>query len=778
MRIRRLGVVGAGTMGSGIAALAASAGIPVVLLDIPATQGDRNAVARAGLDRAKKAKPAAFMDPARASAVTLGNTEDDLGKLADCDLVIEAIIEQVAPKRALYEKLERQLPAHAIVASNTSGIPMRDLLEGRGAAFRARFLGMHFFNPPRYLHLLEIIPTAETSPETLESAKRFSDRILGKGIVLARDVPGFVANRLGVFGMVLAINLTEKYGLSIDEVDLLTGTLLGRSKSATFRTADLSGLDVIGHVTTGLSQSTGEDFTLSKWVQALIKAGRVGEKSGAGFYKKEGKEITTLDWKSGEYRPQTKPSDPALAKLAKLPTPQRFAATRGWEGKYGDFAREYLLRFSHYVLQTSPVIAYDIPAVDHAMEWGYAWELGPFKQMDLLGADFLRSGFATLGLKTPPLLDRAKEGFYKESGELTVLSLDDATSGTGRYAPVPVERDVFTLELVRHTSGHSNDPKLAHSDDATVWNAGGVAVLEFHSKMNSLGQGVIEMLHRALDIVDTQGLSGLVIGNEDPRTFTAGADLMMIAGLVKAGDWKVTEAAVRAFQDTSMRIRFAPFPIVAAPFGLTLGGGCEFSLHADQVQAHAELYMGLVEVGVGLIPAGGGTKELLFRFTADLASYAEADTFEAAKRAFGMIAMGTTSTSALDARNLGYLRPSDRITMNRERLLTDAIARVKDLATDYVAPLPRTTVALGKETIGNLRYGVWAMHEAGQISEFEVRLATELAYVLAGGDGPPRVVSEQDILDLEREAFLKLLGTKETQARIEHMLKTGKPLRN
>jgi 3-hydroxyacyl-CoA dehydrogenase len=487
---------------------------------------------------------------------------------------------------------------------------MRELLEGRGAAFRGRFLGMHFFNPPRYLHLLEIIPTAETSAETLESAKRFSDRILGKGIVIARDVPGFVANRLGVFGMVLAINLTEKYGLSIDEVDLLTGTLLGRSKSATYRTADLSGIDVIGHVTTGLSQSTGEDFTLSKWVEALIKAGRVGEKSGAGFYKKEGKEITTLDWKSGEYRPQTKPSDPVLAKLAKLPTPQRFAAIRGWDGKYGDFAREYLLRFSHYVLQTSPIIAYDIPAVDHAMEWGYAWELGPFKQMDLLGADFLRKGFATLGLKTPPLLDRAKEGFYQESGELTVLSLvDDAKSGTGRYAPVPAERDVFTLELVRHASGHSNDPKLAHSDDATVWNAGDVAVLEFHSKMNSLGQGVIEMLHRALDIVDKQGLSGLVIGNEDPRTFTDVADLTMIAALVKDGDWKVTEAAVRTFQDTSMRIRFAPFPIVAAPFGLTLGGGCEFSLHADQVQAHAELYMGLVEVGVGLIPAGGGTKE-------------------------------------------------------------------------------------------------------------------------------------------------------------------------
>jgi 3-hydroxyacyl-CoA dehydrogenase len=286
------------------------------------------------------------------------------------------------------------------------------------------------------------------------------------------------------------------------------------------------------------------------------------------------------------------------------------------------------------------------------------------------------------------------------------------------------------------------------------------------------------MLHRALDLVDEKQLAGLVIGNEDLRTFTAGADLMMIAGLVRAGDWKATEDAVRAFQNTAMRLRYSPFPVVAAPFGLTLGGGCEFSMHADLVQAHAELYMGLVEVGVGLIPAGGGTKELLFRFTNAFSPYVEADPFDGVKRAFQLIAMGTTSTSALEAKSQGYLRDSDRISMNRDRLLTDAIARVLDLSSDYVAPLPRTTVALGKEALGNLKYGVWAMHEAGQITDFEVRLAHELAYVLSGGDGPPRTVTEQDILDLEREAFLKLLGTKETQQRIEHMLKTGKPLRN
>src|SRR4051812_13342649 len=309
MRIRKLGVVGAGTMGSGIAALAASAGIPVVLLDIPAPTGDRNGVAKGGLERARKARPAAFMDPTRVSAVTTGNTDDNLVMLADCDLVIEAISEQMEPKRALYEKLEKLLPAHTIIASNTSGIPMEQLLEGRSASFRSRFLGMHFFNPPRYLHLLEIIPTKSTSESALAAATRFSERILGKGIVLAKDVPGFVANRLGVYGMVLAIDLTEKYDLSIDEVDVLTGPVLARAKSATYRTADLTGLDVLGHVTTGLSQATGEKFTLSKWVLELIKSGRLGEKSGAGFYKKEGKDISTLDWRTGGYNPQTKPED-------------------------------------------------------------------------------------------------------------------------------------------------------------------------------------------------------------------------------------------------------------------------------------------------------------------------------------------------------------------------------------------------------------------------------------------------------------------------------------
>jgi len=771
MRIRKLGVVGAGTMGGGIAALAASAGVPVVLLDVAASEGGRDGVARNGLERAKKSKPAAFMDPERAAIIRIGNTDDHLELLAGCDLVIEAIIEQPVPKRALYARLEQTLPDHAIVASNTSGIPIHSLLEGRSPSFRSRFLGMHFFNPPRYLHLLEIIPTPDTSAETIAAARRFSDRILGKGIVVARDVPGFVANRLGVFGMVLAIRQMEKHGLTIDEADVLTGVLAGRSKSATFRTADLSGIDVIAHVTAGLGQTTGEDFSLSPWVLELVKAGRVGEKSGAGFYRRVGKEIHTLDWRSGEYKPQALPATAELARIGKLRIHERFDAFRDWNDREGAFVREYLLRFSHYVLSTTPLIAYDLTAVDHSMEWGYAWEAGPFKQMDLLGAEFLGRGFADLGLDEPALLREARDGFYSADGT-RVLSL------SGGYEEIPGEPGEIRLAEL-HLPTNRERHVLEHSNDATLLDVGqGVAVVEFHSKMNTLSEGVVTMINRALDRVERDGMDGLVIGNEDPRTFTAGADLSMIIGFFQAKDWSRLEAAVRAFQETSLRIRGSPFPVVAAPFGLTLGGGCEFSLHADRVQAHAELYMGLVEVGVGLIPGGGGTTEMLFRFSTELGPYAEADPFEGVRRAFQLIAMGTTSTSALEARKLGFLRDADRITMNRDRLIADAVARVKDLAPDYVPPLPRNITAMGKDGLGNLHYAAWAMHEAGQITDHEVRIAHELAYVLTGGDGPPRLVSERDILDLEREAFLRLTGTKETQERIAHMLKTGKPLRN
>jgi 3-hydroxyacyl-CoA dehydrogenase len=767
MRIRQIGIIGAGTMGAGIGALAASAGIRVVLLDVPAKDGDASAPARKGLERQLKSRPPAFMDVDRAALIRLGNTRDDLALLGECDLVIEAIIEQLEPKRELYARLEPVIKEHAIVASNTSGIPMRQLVDGRSAAFRRRFLGMHFFNPPRYLHLLEIISAPETSDETLASARAFSERVLGKGTIRAKDVPGFVANRLGVYGMVLALRMLDEFDLTIDEVDALTGPALGRAKSATFRTADLTGLDVLDHVAKELTHATGEDFELPDWVKTLVARGQLGEKTGAGFYKKVAKDILTLDRKTLEYGPQRKVESKELGELSRLALDERFAQVHDIEGRYGEFARTYLLRLSHFVLERTPEIAYDIPSVDRAMEWGYAWEAGPYKQMDMLGLDFLRDGFQKLKLSEPGVLRKAKGTFYTDDGE-KVLQLD------GSYAPVPEISGSISLASV-----HARKKALAESRDASLMDLGdGVACLEFHSKMNTLGEGVLNALRDSLARVERDGLAGLVIGNDDARTFTAGADLAMISALIRKEDWKQLDAAVSAFQNISMSLRFAPFPVVVAPFGLTLGGGCEFALHADVIQAHAELYMGLVEVGVGLIPAGGGTKELLFRFTRELAAYDEADPFEAAKRAFKLIAMATTSGSALEARKLGFLRDRDRITMNRDLLIADAKQRVLDLAPGYAAPSPQSIMATGTEGYGNLKYAAWAMREAGQITDFEVRIANDLAYVLCGGDGPPRIVSEQDILDLEREVFLRLLSTKETQERIAHMLKTGKPLRN
>lgn len=767
MRIRRLGIVGAGTMGAGIAALTASAGVPVVLLDIPAKEGDPSAPARKGIERQLKARPAAFMDPDRASLIRTGNTRDDLALLSECELVIEAIIEQLEPKRDLYARLESVLRPDALVASNTSGIPMKQLVEGRSQGFRERFLGMHFFNPPRYLHLLEIIAAPDTTEHTLRTARDFSERVLGKGTIRAKDVPGFVANRLGVYGMVLALRMLDEFELTIDEVDALTGPALGRAKSATFRTADLTGLDVLDHVAKELAHATGEDFVLPDWVQQLIAKGQLGEKSGAGFYRKVGKNIETLDRVTLEYGPQKKLDPDVASELSKLPLAERFERAKTLPGKYGEFVRTYLVRLSHFVLQRTPHVAYDLPSVDRAMEWGYAWEAGPFRQMDMLGLDFLRQEFTKRKLTEPELLRKAKSAFYQDGGA-QVMRID------GLYGPVEQIGGAIVLDELRRRG-----KALQESRDAVLLDLGdGVACLEFRGKMNTLGAGVIAGLQSALELVDSRRMAGLVIGNDDPRTFTAGADLMMVAGMVQKGAWKELDQAVTAFQQCSMSLRFAPFPVVIAPFGLTLGGGCEFSLHADAIQAHAELYMGLVEVGVGLLPGGGGTKELLFRFTKELAPYEEADPFEGVKRAFKLIAMATTSTSALEARRLGFLRDRDRITMNRDLLIADAKQRVVDLAPGYVAPAPQTVTATGAEGFGNLKYAAWAMREAGQITDFEVKLAHEVAYVLCGGDGPARVVTEQDILDLERDAFLRLLGTKETQERIAHMLKTGKPLRN
>jgi 3-hydroxyacyl-CoA dehydrogenase len=775
MRITRVGVVGAGVMGHGIAALAASAGLPVVLLDIPGSDdpasADRSAPARNGLTKALKNKPSAFLDPDRASLVTIGNTVDHLQLLAGCDWIVEVIVEQPQPKQELFAKLERVAPT-AIVTSNTSGIPMAVLLEGRSEGFRRRFCGTHYFNPPRYMHLLEVIPTPETSPEVLAAVTGFQERVLGKGIVVAKDVPGFIANRLGIHGMVVAGRLMMEFDLTVSEVDTLTGALIARAKTATFRTGDLSGLDVLVHVSEGLSQATGEDLSLAPWIHELVKSGRLGDKTKQGFYSKQGKDILTISWKTLQYENQGRFTSPKIEELLTLPAAERVLAARKLRGKHGDFLRKLFVEQMHYCLTLTPQLAHDIASVDRALEWGYAWELGPFKVMDALGLGWLRGEFAKAGKSEPDLLEAAGSAFYKSMKRgVMIPSLPIAGGGAPARQPVPSVPGRITL---------ADCPTVDANDEARVRDVGdGVLCLEFCGKMNTLGPGVLDILSRTIDRISNGAFAGLVLGNDDPRSFSAGANLAAVAGAAAAGEWKVIEGRVRAFQDAVMSVRRAPFPVVAAPFGLTLGGGVEFSLHADRVQAHAELYMGLVEVGVGIIPSGCGTKELLFRFTEALRPYEEADPFEAVKRAFRLIALAQMSGSAHEARKMGFLRPvADRITFNRDRLLADAKQRVLDLAPDYIAPAMKSIRALGKEALGNLDYALFAFREAGQASEHDVRLGHEVAYVLSGGDGPPREVTEQDIIDLEREATLRLLGTPETQARIKYMLETGKPLRN
>jgi 3-hydroxyacyl-CoA dehydrogenase len=460
---------------------------------------------------------------------------------------------------------------------------------------------------------------------------------------------------------------------------------------------------------------------------------------------------------------------PELAFLQKMPLEGRLRALTTAGGKHAEFLRSVLLSTFRYTIEKTPELATDIVSVDRALEWGYGWEIGPYRQMDTVGLDFLRAGFAQHGWEEPPLLEKARESFYRD-----LNSGPRHLTFAGDYAPIEAIPNSIDIPLVMLRNG-----AVDSNDQARLLDLGdGVLLLEFRGKMNTLGAGVLTMLENAERRIATGGLAGLVIGNTDARTFSAGADLGSVVQGVSTGAWKELEQAVNTFQQSVMSLRRVPFPIVVAPFGLTLGGGCEFSLHAARVQAHAELYMGLVEVGVGLIPGGGGTKELLFRFTRELSAYDETDPFEGVKRAFKLITMATTSTSALEARSFGFLRDADRISMNRDRLLADAKARVLDLAPDYVAPAPMRIRALGREALGNLEYGVWAMREAGYITDHEVKIGKHVAYVLSGGDGPPRDVSEQDILDLEREAFLSLLGTKETQERIVHTLKTGKPLRN
>lgn len=749
--LRTAAVLGAGTMGAAIAAHLANAGIPTLLLDIAASGDEKNAIVQKGWARVLKAKPAALMDPDRASLVRLGNFDEDFDRLAKVDWVIEAVVERLDVKHQLLERLESVVGEQTIVSSNSSGIPMTLQVKGRSDGFRKRFLGTHFFNPPRYLHLLELIPTTDTDPAVVARVREFGDRTLGKGIVLAHDVPGFAANRLGVAGMAGAMKVMLDLGLTPDVVDVLTGPLIGRPKSATFRTADLTGVDVAATVASNLTKATGENVSLPEVVDEMISRGLLGDKSGSGFYQKvktKGETtILTLNLSTFQYEDRGKVRLDEIEELRRLPSVgDRVAALLDSSGTAGEFTRRTLIPAIYDAASKVGVVAPSAQDVDNALKWGFGWELGPLELAESLGRDRVLEAFSSAGLDVPPYFKMERID-TKNDGLLTLAS--------SRRHPKAI---------------------VDGNEDATLWDAGdGVALLEFHSKGNAIGAKTLDMFGRTHDRV-LADFQGLIVGNQGVH-FCAGADISMILHLAKEQNFEEIRRACRTFQGMTSSLRYAPYPVVSAPFSMTLGGGCEVMLYSDVAVAHAELYTGLVEVGVGILPAGGGTTEMLIRCMQGLP--AGADAFSAVAAAFELIAMGKVSTSAYDAKRLNLLRDTDRVVMNADRLLTEAKLEVLHLAPGYVAPPPRRVKVLGETALANLLTGAYGMAQGGFITPYELHLAETIAGVLCGGRlNHSDVVEEGILLELEEEAFLSLSGEAKTQERLAYTLKTGKTLRN
>ncbi|HKP38599.1 MAG TPA: 3-hydroxyacyl-CoA dehydrogenase NAD-binding domain-containing protein [Pyrinomonadaceae bacterium] len=787
--VKKAAVLGAGTMGAQIAAHLANAGIPTLLLDIVPRDdaGDRNKIARGGYEAARKAKPAAFFTPDLASLVTFGNFEDDLAKLKDSDLIIEAVVENLEIKRGLYEKVEQHRRLGSVVASNTSGIPLKLLAEGRSEDFRAHFLGMHFFNPPRYMHLVELIRTEWTKPEVSCSMAGFLDERLGKGVVIAKDRPNFIANRIGTFGALVTMRTMLDDGYSIEEVDKISGPASGRPKTATFRTFDLVGLDVFAHVVRNLHENLPDDperemFVMPDFVTKMIERGLLGNKTKAGFYqRKKGdgdkREIWTLDTATLDYRAAQKVKLPSLEMAKNIEdTRERLKALVWAKDRVGAFLWKTLSRTLCYTADRIPEIADTVVEVDRAMRWGFNWEMGPFEVWDAIGVEKSVAKLKEEGRPVPPnvqsMLDAGVKSFYhQKDGQKFFYDFHSE-----EYRPLADQPGTIILKSLKDRTG-----VIKKNSGASLIDLGdGVACLEFHSKMNSIGGDTLEMLRFAIGETEKNFL-GLVVGNQGVN-FSVGANLMLMLMEAQDENWEELDLIGRYFQSSVMSLRYSPKPVVVAPFQMVFGGGCEMVLHADRVRASAETYIGLVEVGVGIIPAGCGTKEMLVRAMDSIpADMKDADPFPFVKRAFETIAMAKVATSAEEARSLGFLSAEDSISMNPDRLIADAKKEVLSLAaTGYVQPQQRTDIlALGNPALATLKLGVHLMKRAGYISDHDALIGEKLARILTGGDlNHATRVSEQYLLDLEREAFLSLIGTRKTQDRIAHMLKTGKPLRN
>ncbi|HME11909.1 MAG TPA: 3-hydroxyacyl-CoA dehydrogenase NAD-binding domain-containing protein, partial [Candidatus Acidoferrum sp.] len=799
-RIEKAVVLGAGTMGARIAAHFANAGLPVVLLDIvpagaSAGSPERNKIVRAGLEAAKKSKPAAFFTAALAEKVAIGNFEDDLHRVAEADWIIEVVAENLEIKRKLLERVAGFRKPGAIVTTNTSGLPVHLIAEGMSDEFQQHWCGTHFFNPPRYLKLVEVIPGPQTSRDVLETLRDFCDRRLGKGVVEAKDTPNFIANRIGTYSMLNALRLMSELDMTVEEVDACTGPAVGWPKSATFRTADLVGLDVLTHVIKNIYETAPNDESRERYkVPALLedmtKRGWLGDKTGQGFYKKtkEGpREILTLDVKTMDYRPKQK------AKFASLEagkgienTQERLRSLVGpiLQGQKGDKAQQFLWKALSetclYAARRVPEIADSVAEVDRAMRWGFGWELGPFEMMDAIGVQEFAAQVEKEGRALPSLIERVqaggRNGFYESAkGVTTVFDI------SGKPRTVSQPSGVIILKSLKDAGR-----EVEKNSGASLIDLGdGVVCCEFHAKMNAIGADLISMIHKGLKRLETD-FEAMVIANQ-ATNFSVGANLMLVLVGAQEQEWDELHMAVKQFQNVNLAIKYARKPVVVAPQGMALGGGCEVGLHGARIQAAAESYMGLVEAGVGLIPGGGGTKEMLIRANELAGSGDDLDLFHALRPIFETIAMAKVGTSAEENRELGFLRREDGVSMNGSRLVGDAkevaLSLVrggwKPLAASWQEGAQSTQIkVLGESFLTAAKLGIHMLQRGGYASDYDAHVARKLANILAGGAlSAPQPVSEQYVLDLEREAFVSLCGEKKTQERIAHTLKTGKPLR-
>lgn len=792
-QIRKAAVLGAGVMGAAIAAHLANVGIPSLLLDIvPPEAQDRNIVAKTGLERALKARPAAFYSQRSAALITVGNVEDDLSKLAEVDWVIEAVVERLDIKHNLYEKVEAVLKPGTIITSNTSGLPAHLLIEGRSAEFRRHFLITHFFNPVRYMRLLELVPCADTDPALLSFMQQFGTEVLGKGVVLCKDTPNFIANRIGVYGFVSALRHALNEGYTVSEVDAILGPAMGRPKSAMFRTSDLSGLDTTAHVASNLYENAPNDeqresFRLPELVQEMLRRNMLGEKSGQGFYKRvknaDGSStILELNLKTLEYEPQQKVRYPSLGAARNIDDPaERILTVLSGDDRASQFARETTADTLIYAANRAPEIAESIVDIDNALRWGFNFDLGSFEVWDLLLQHPETFEKVFEGRQMPELVVRVRRQgqgtFY--IGEAGRRQYFDFKSDS--YKPVPQPQGVISLPALK-----ANNRVVRDNGSAALIDLGdGIACVEFHTKMNSIDEGIIEMMRYAVTEGQRQ-FRALVLGNE-AADFSAGANLFLVLMGARQGEWQMLENAINGLQQAHLMLKYSPIPVVAAPAGRALGGGCEIIMHSQHARAAAESYIGLVEVGVGLIPAGGGCKELLLRHGADVETQMARKTggpFTPSRKAFEIISFATVSTSAAEAQQYRFLRKTDAITVNRDLLLRDAKADAIRLAEAKAAgqwqpPEPQMLLLPGSGARLVLEQQIDNMLLLGKISEHDAVIGRKLAYVLTGGEtSPVTPLTEQQVLDLEREAFLSLCGMEKTQERMQSILMTGKPLRN